>query len=116
MRDRLVELLRVPIYPKAGADPAEVVADYLLDNGVIVPPCKVGDTVYVVNGSAGKVFRNTVIGMTILNGSKNPNSIKVEYRNKCGEISRRDFRWAQFGKQVFLSRKEAEQALKGGAE
>ena len=23
-------------------------ADYLLDNGVIVPPCKVGDTVYLV--------------------------------------------------------------------
>ena len=42
MRDRLIELLSVPIYPREGADPAEVVADYLLDNGIIVPPCKVG--------------------------------------------------------------------------
>lgn len=48
MRDRLIELLRVPIYPKEGADPAEVVADYLLDSGVIVPPCKAGDTDYKI--------------------------------------------------------------------
>ena len=36
-RDRLIEILKVPIYPKMGVDPAEVVADYLLANGVIVP-------------------------------------------------------------------------------
>ena len=44
-RERLIEILKVPIYPKEGVDPAEVVADYLLDNGVIVPPVKVGDVV-----------------------------------------------------------------------
>ena len=37
-RDRLIEILKKPIYPKIGVDPAEVVADYLLANGVIVPP------------------------------------------------------------------------------
>ena len=36
-RDRLIEILRVPIYPHLDADPAEVVADYLLDNGVTLP-------------------------------------------------------------------------------
>lgn len=30
----MIELLKVPIYPHLDADPAEVVADYLLDNGV----------------------------------------------------------------------------------
>ena len=25
------------------------IADHLLENGVIVPPCKVGDTVYYIN-------------------------------------------------------------------
>ena len=30
-----------------------LIADYLLKNGVIVPPCKVGDTVYVVSQGAG---------------------------------------------------------------
>jgi hypothetical protein len=33
-REKLIELLKVPIYPHLDADPAEVVADYLLDNGV----------------------------------------------------------------------------------
>ena len=35
-REKLIEILRVPIYPHELADPAEVVADYLLDNGVTV--------------------------------------------------------------------------------
>lgn len=33
-REKLIELLKVPIHPRVAADPAEVVADYLLDNGV----------------------------------------------------------------------------------
>ena len=37
-REKLIELLKVPIHPLVGADPAEVVADYLLDNGVTLPP------------------------------------------------------------------------------
>jgi hypothetical protein len=35
-KEKLIEILRVPIYPHLDADPAEVVADYLLDNGVTV--------------------------------------------------------------------------------
>lgn len=35
-REKLIEILRVPTYPHELADPAEVVADYLLDNGVTV--------------------------------------------------------------------------------
>ena len=33
-------------------------ADYLLANGVIVPPCKVGDTVYYLEGS--RILEGTV--------------------------------------------------------
>lgn len=36
-RERLLHILNVPIYPHENADPAEVVADYLLDNGVTIP-------------------------------------------------------------------------------
>ncbi len=35
-REKLIEILKVPIYPHEQADPAEVMADYLLDNGVTV--------------------------------------------------------------------------------
>ena len=36
MREKLIELLSVPIYPHEAKSPAEVVADYLLDNGVTI--------------------------------------------------------------------------------
>lgn len=36
IREKLVNLLKVPIHPRIDADPAEVVADYLLDNGVTI--------------------------------------------------------------------------------
>ena len=36
MRDKLIEILRKPIFPHELADPTEAVADYLLDNGVTV--------------------------------------------------------------------------------
>ena len=40
-REKLIEILRVPIYPHELADPTEVVAEYLLDNGVVpVVRCK----------------------------------------------------------------------------
>ena len=41
MREKLIEILRVPIFPHELADPTEVVADYLLDNDVVpVVRCK----------------------------------------------------------------------------
>ena len=61
-REKLIDLLKVPIYPRIDADPAEVVADYLLDNGVTVqqwipaeePPEKEGS--YLVCSKTGKVY------------------------------------------------------------
>ena len=36
MREKLIEILRKPIFPHELADPTEAVADYLLDNGVTI--------------------------------------------------------------------------------
>ena len=36
VRERLIEILRKPIFPHELADPTEAVADYLLDSGVTV--------------------------------------------------------------------------------
>ena len=56
MRDRLIELIRksncvsewdYDIDDFKDPDPILQLTDHLLANGVIVPPCKVGDTVYV---------------------------------------------------------------------
>ena len=45
MKERLVELIQESVGGCA-RNWAEIIADHLLANGVIVPPCKVGDTVY----------------------------------------------------------------------
>ena len=99
-RERLIEILSKPIFPRIGVDPAEVVADYLLDNGVIVPPCKVGDTVYIP-------YLSTVIEKKVC-------SIVVQkpfFTVYCGGTSLRFFK-EDFGKTVFLTREDAEKALK----
>lgn len=113
MRDRLIELLMVPIYPKEGADPAEVVADYLLDNGVIVPPCKVGDTVYYLNFYnhimlyKHEVYEAKVVRLVVTRYCVSP-VIRVKSVYSTYEIP-----GVEFGKNVFITREEAEQALKG---
>ena len=69
---------------------------------IIVPPCKVGDTVYWI-GQFNQVVEGkaTMIGTSI--GAKIP-YLDYEF----------DFTSADIGKTVFLTREEAEQALKGG--
>ena len=51
-RDRLIELLQSASdkYINLLHFEKEILADYLLENGVIVPPCKVGDYVLWNNG------------------------------------------------------------------
>ena len=113
MRDRLIELIdECRSIEGVSMELVEKQADYLLANGVIVPPCKVGDTVYVCNRTAGKVFKNTVVGLFLSGASPYRNGIKCEYRNICGETSNRKFTFAQIGKTIFLTREEAERALK----
>lgn len=42
VREKLIQILSVPIYPRLDVDPAEVVADYLLDNGITITPAVPG--------------------------------------------------------------------------
>lgn len=56
MRNRLLKILREPIFPHELVDPTEAVCDYLLDSGVIVLPCCIGDTVWAARNYYGKLF------------------------------------------------------------
>ena len=54
-REKLIELLEnAPAAPNGERNVATL-ADHLLENGIIVPPCKVGQTVYSCLGYAYKV-------------------------------------------------------------
>lgn len=92
----------------------QTIADYLLKNGVIVPPCKVGDTVYVVENpytflTLKKVLEGNVISihqhehglyLRVLFDTKKING-SVDY----------NLNW-KLGKTVFLTKEQAEKALK----
>jgi hypothetical protein len=54
MRDRLIELIK---QGNGGYDFVSLkrIADHLLANGVIVPPCKVGDDIYWLNNETNEV-------------------------------------------------------------
>ena len=84
----------------------QMFADHLLSNGVIVPPCKVGDKIYML------VTRHTT-SFEFPNGKmvrkENQHTIiKQTYLTKSNFFKVLD----DFGKTVFLTKEEAEKALK----
>ena len=106
MRDRLIELMQEWGTANTDSFPFESVADYLLANGVIVPPCKVGDTFYGLNESEYDDYE--VLGFKW--GKRRGDD---EYVLLVLTVYDMEFEW---GEEAFLTKEEAEQALKGGAE
>jgi hypothetical protein len=94
MRDRLIRLINHCTSCEECRD--EDIADHLLADGVIVPPCKVGDTVYWYN-MGGEIAEAKVkmLGFAVRH------SKGFEY----------DVPFDAFGKTVFLTREDAEKAL-----
>ena len=103
----------------------EAVADYLLANGVVCPPCKVGDAVYklkengtIIKGIVESIHQNLVgneQGRWIVTSwfdDYYADSKKAGF--ECGTHLYSPF--DDFGKTVFLSRKEAEAALERSRE
>ena len=112
MRDRLIELLREVDNMRLMRCGFSECADHLLANGVIVPPCKVGDTVYEFFDVRGfysiteLIVENIVVGV-------NPPKCVLYTKSKQSNSKDRFFN-DSFGKTLFFTREEAEQALKGG--
>ena len=105
MRDKLIELIKnAPVWKNGTFDEAcEFVADHLIENGVIVPPCKVGQTVYTKYGYSFKIQRIEIL-----------EDKKILFR--CGNDGTDDymaFYDFEIGTDVFLTKEEAEKALRG---
>lgn len=73
-------------------------------------PCRVGDTVFLVQ--CGKVYERKVSGFSVTSNNR-----FVVHMQDC-EMDNATFPVERFGETVFLTREEAESALseKGGAE
>ena len=102
-RDRLIKLLNVDMSGCEG-NYAEEMADYLIKNGVIVPPCKVGDTIYFETYRCGESIGVQPHKVAKIN-------VVVTIERPFGSVGAEIPDW-QFGKYVFLTREEAEKALK----
>lgn len=95
-----------------------MVADFLLANGVIVPPCKVGDTVFQIEKMCLGCLNYTDGGYSdycecALDDNKN--MFEVDFDKDCiYEIFKSKFIYSmidKIGKTVFLTKEEAEKAL-----
>ena len=91
-----------------------LIADHILDNGVVVPPCKVGDTVYVVSRyyvGDWEVYKCKIDSITIY--EKNAFISCVANDVRLGRINF-GLNTGQIGETVFLSREQAEAKLQEG--
>lgn len=86
------------------------------DGRVVVLPCKVGDTVYMIerifdidNGVCDEICARKVIG-------HGGNKLNKLWLIGSGGICNVSIFVSEFGKTVFLTREEAEQAMEGGKE
>lgn len=110
MRERLVELIKKGIDKHESTienyvhPEWEFIADYLLDKGVVVPTIAIDDTVYRI-GQDDKVYEWQI---AYIHAYKDENVYIDDSDNYIFE--------SDIGKTVFLTREEAERALKGGAE
>lgn len=98
MRDRLIELIDEAINGEETS--TANIAYHLRENGVMVLPCKIGDIVYQTDGV--RIYELTILDISL-------------HKNKpYYETDGIDFDDDAIGKSIFLTREEAEQALKGG--
>lgn len=111
-RERLYYLFQESKCPMHFLDNKEILdtTDHLLANGVIVPPVKVNETVYVIDRA----------------DVQRPIKEKIVLEIQCGYSGnlfvlqdtpfrlRRAYNFGEIGKTVFLTRKEAEAKLKEG--
>ncbi len=82
------------------------------DGKLVVLPCKVGDTVYLI--VHGYVEETKV--RTFFIGHPSYNCGEPDPRYEMVRCTNYDFPMKDFGKTIFLTRAEAEEALKGGEE
>ena len=119
MRDRLVELIKQARQRTKNAncdiERKMLFADHLIENGVVVPPCKVGETVYYIHETYWDKNYKDYIDTKELKED-------VVQIVECPELKTnlmlevKEFDWDLFNNwlngEIFLTKSEAEQKLK----
>lgn len=116
-RERLIELLK-----QEPSRYSEDIAEHLLDNGVIVPLCSVGDTVYIKNKPVNVSFIHIdnkdvtyCVEFDCVDCYACPfyeDVVSWEGEHDCATNGYLEFTADDIGKTVFLTREDAEKILK----
>lgn len=131
MRDRLIELIGKELMDYASwqtemalagnydmPSVEEVIADKMLSDGWFRPPCKVGQTVYrIVEMSTGVTSKHAAFVCDgKLHGTITPCKPTIKRFIRRVTVTKNNIVdcCENYGKTVFLTKEEAEAALKGG--
>lgn len=119
-RERLIELLRnqnchSPMLCDKNCKYAHLescyedrTADWLLANGVIVPPCKVGDITYIFDYEVNNHLESKLRGIA----PSIVEAVVIEDEGVWVENEHAKYHITSFGDIIFLTREDAEKALK----
>lgn len=110
-REKLIELRK-----KYGYGTDDYFADGFLENGVIAPPCKIGDTVYTIARltDVSNVVECTVEALHITSGKNRLGHNKPSHALLASKVMPRltsRVYFEDFGITAFLTREEAEKTL-----
>lgn len=125
MRDRLIELLEDTLHEWECDVQTETllqIADHLLANGVIVPPCKVGDEIWVIDREDGEAVdisciqflaksKGCIIGTAWINDYDLDETLEFHISETQNNVDT-DLK-VYPNEDCFLTREEAEKALEG---
>lgn len=119
-RDRLIELVDKAKREYAGDVTDHTETDYivetLLNEGVIVPPCNVGDIVYYFCETFGVTLPYHIEQIIIDYDTENPQGY-ITFIAMCSKedelLDDIDFTIDEIGKTVFLTKEEAEAEVEG---
>lgn len=118
MKNRLMELIG-NIVTNASDDRTfeDIIATELLANGVIVPPCKENEALFVI--SNGRIIETYARTFTYYGEDIGLEVETTRYEKDRGgwlKLKRKIIHANEFGKTVFLTREEAEKALERSEE
>lgn len=113
MRDKLIKILQdLALSDDPCVDGlfewADGIADYLLDNGVIVSPCKIRDTIWYIDKNYN--IQNAEVTCIDLRGTSK-HIIATRYVWETEETVKLALMFEQFNVDYWLTRAEAERAL-----
>lgn len=112
MRDKLKDLLKDTLQERecnVSDNTIEQISEHLVENGITILPCKVGDKIYALSASKTKLYLLTITHFVVCENETQIWAVGAPYASESTYICNAD----DLGNNewVYLAREEAEKAL-----